>query len=119
MGTGQEWEVLSLSEPGILSEDGLGLSLFPPPPNYAFFYAEELFRYSDAAPRHGEQVHCLPATGIPCPLRVPHLLQWPQLPPLFCKALAVPAALFQGLAQGVHLLLGRERGGGGGVGRGA
>ena len=39
----------------------------------------------------------------------PHLLQGLlQEPPLVCKALAGPAALFQGLTQGVYLLLGRE-----------
>lgn len=38
----------------------------------------------------------------------PHLQGLLQEPPLVCKALVVPATLFQGPMQGVYLLLGRE-----------
>jgi hypothetical protein len=63
----------------------------------------------DAESCHGEQVHCLLVTDLFVLLGPPHLLQGLlQEPPLVCKALAGPAALFQGLTQGVYLLLGRE-----------
>lgn len=76
----------------------------------ASFYAEELTGYSAVKSYHGEQVHCLLVTDIPVLLGPPHLLQGLlQEPPLVCKALAVPAALFQGLTQGIYFLLGRGR----------
>lgn len=65
MGTGQEWEILGLSEPGILSEDGLGLSLFPLPRNYASANNPSFWRCLLWSKKVSPRTHCgVPPTSV-------------------------------------------------------